>query len=87
MDGITDSMDPEFEQTLGDGEGGASLCFSPWGHEELDTTERLNNNKRTISKCPTCRVQGSSPIAKSTNRSPWRLKEGWHKSGSGTVVS
>ena len=34
----------EFEQTLGDGEGQGSLvCCSPWTHEELDTTEWLNN--------------------------------------------
>ena len=27
----------EFEQTLADGEGQASLvCCSPWGHKELD---------------------------------------------------
>ena len=33
----------EFEQTLGDSEGQASLeCCSPWGHKELDMTERLN---------------------------------------------
>ena len=42
----------EFEQALGDGEGQGSLeCYSPWGHKELDTTERLNNknnnNKKT----------------------------------------
>ena len=36
----------EFEQALGDGEGQGSLaCCSPWGHRELDTTERLNNNR------------------------------------------
>ena len=36
----------EFEQVLGDGEGQRNLaCCSPWGHKELDTTERLNNNK------------------------------------------
>ena len=36
----------EFEQTQGDSEGQRSLvCCSPWGHEESDTTERLNNNK------------------------------------------
>ena len=30
----------EFEQTLGDGEGQGSLvCCSPWGLQELDTTE------------------------------------------------
>ena len=33
----------EFEYTLGvgDGQGGLTSC-SPWGHKELDTTERLN---------------------------------------------
>ena len=35
----------ELEQALGDGEGQESLaCCSPWGHEELDMTEQLNNN-------------------------------------------
>ena len=34
----------EFEQTPGDSKGQGSLvCCSPWGHKELDTTERLNN--------------------------------------------
>ena len=33
----------EFEQTPGDCEGQGSLvCCSPWGFEELDTTECLN---------------------------------------------
>ena len=37
----------EFEQTLGDSEGQGSLsCCSPWGHKELDMTERLNNNNK-----------------------------------------
>ena len=33
----------EFEQTpgVGDGQGGLACC-SPWGHKELDTSERLN---------------------------------------------
>ena len=33
----------EFGQTpgVGDGQGGLACC-SPWGHKELDTTERLN---------------------------------------------
>ena len=32
------------EQTPGDTEGQGSLaCCSPWGCEELDTTQRLNN--------------------------------------------
>ena len=35
----------EFEQTPEDSEGQVSLaCCSPWGHKELDTTQRLNNN-------------------------------------------
>ena len=34
----------EFEQALGYSEGqGRLACCSPWGHKELDTTERLNN--------------------------------------------
>ena len=33
----------EFEQAPGVGAGQGSLaCCSPWGHRELDTTERLN---------------------------------------------
>ena len=39
----------EFEQAPGEGKGQESLvCFSPWGLKELDTTERLNNNKWCI---------------------------------------
>ena len=39
----------EFEQTLGDGEGQGSLAgCSPWGHKELDMTERLKNNNTTL---------------------------------------
>ena len=38
----------EFESTpgVGDRQGGLACC-SPWGHKESDTTERLNNNKKT----------------------------------------
>ena len=33
----------EFGWTLGVGDGqGGLACCSPWGHKELDTTERLN---------------------------------------------
>ena len=33
----------EFEQAPGVGDGQGSLaCWSPWGHKESDTTERLN---------------------------------------------
>ena len=36
-----------FEQTEGDSEGQGSLvCCSPWGRNELDTTERLNDNNK-----------------------------------------
>ena len=36
----------EFEQAPGDGEGQGRLAFcSPWGHKELDMTERLNYSK------------------------------------------
>ena len=32
----------EFEQALGVGDGQESLAYcSPWGHQELDMTERL----------------------------------------------
>ena len=37
----------EFEQAPGDGERQGSLaCCSPWSHEELGTTELLNNNTK-----------------------------------------
>ena len=35
----------EYEQALGDGEGqGTLVCYSPWGCNELDATEQLNNS-------------------------------------------
>ena len=51
----------KFEQAPGDGEGQKSLaCCSPWGHKELDTTERLNNNKSShCSSLPPCLLLGS----------------------------
>ena len=37
----------EFEQALGVGDGQGSLvCYSPWGHKELDMTEQLNNSNK-----------------------------------------
>ena len=45
LDGIINSMDVSFAQTLGDGEGqGGLVCCSPWGYKELDMTDQLNNN-------------------------------------------
>ena len=39
----------EFEQGPGIGDGQGSLaCCSPWGHKELDMTERLNWTEKTI---------------------------------------
>ena len=36
----------EFEQAPGDGNGqGTLVCWSPWGHKELDMTEQLKNRK------------------------------------------
>ena len=49
-DSITDSLSGrESEQTPGDTEGqGSLMCCSPWNRkEELDTAERLNNNRVT----------------------------------------
>ena len=38
----------EFEQTMGDSEGQASLaCCSPWGRKESDTTWQLNNSNKS----------------------------------------
>ena len=39
----------ELGQTSGDGQGQGSLvCCSLWGHKELDTTGRLNNNTNIV---------------------------------------
>ena len=44
--GIIDINGHEFEQILGDSKGQGSLaCCSPWGRQELDMTEQLNNEK------------------------------------------
>ena len=42
----------EFRQALGVGdEQGGLVCCSPWGHKELDTTEQLNNNNKSLKTC------------------------------------
>ena len=39
----------EFDQAPGNGEGQGSLaCCSQWGCKKSDTTERLNNNNKSI---------------------------------------
>ena len=41
LDGITEFNGREFEQAPGDGEGqGSLMCCSPWGYNELDTTDK-----------------------------------------------
>ena len=43
LDSITNSMDTEFEQALGVGDGPGSLaCCSPWGRKKSDSAEWLN---------------------------------------------
>ena len=43
----------ECEQALGDGERqGGLVCCSPWGREESDTTERLNDILSRNGLCP-----------------------------------
>ena len=49
----------EFEQAPGDGDGqGGLACCSPWGCQELDTTERLNNNKMHAKSLQSCLTLG-----------------------------
>ena len=52
----------ELGQTPRNGEGqGGLACYSPWGHKELDRTERLkrqlNNNKDTTTHLLECQNQ------------------------------
>ena len=58
LDGTTDSTDISLSKLTGDSEGQERLaCCSPWGHKELDTTERLdiNNNVSMTSSTLTLR--------------------------------
>ena len=48
LEGITNSMDMSLNKLreLGVGEAQGNLaCCSPWGHKELDMTERLNSDE------------------------------------------
>ena len=42
LDDITDSMDMGLSKLQGMVKQGSLVCYSPWGHKELDTTEQLN---------------------------------------------
>ena len=47
LDGITDTTDitlSKLREIVKDREACCAVC-SPWGRKELDTTERLNNNR------------------------------------------
>ena len=69
LNAIIDLNGAKFEQTPGDSEGqGRLLCCSPWGHKELDTTERLNKcvslviSKSTfLHSAPRCLSQQIAP--------------------------
>ena len=59
-----------FEKTLGSSEGHGSLMFcSPWGHEESDMTDQLNNNSiyLTLDLCALLRFM---PTTKSSGKFP-----------------
>ena len=50
LDGITDSVDMSLSklwEIVEDREALRAAC-GPWGHKELDMTERLNNNNNSI---------------------------------------
>ena len=50
----------ESEQTSGDNEVQGSLaCYRPWGHKELDTTERLNNKSNYGERSLICSIYPS----------------------------
>ena len=42
LDGISDSMDMSLSKLREVVFGPGLACYSPWGHKESDTTERLN---------------------------------------------
>ena len=68
LDGITDSMDHEFEQAQGVDNGQGSLvCCSPLGRKELDATEQLNwielNFSRAEAQCTRSGPEGRVEIA------------------------
>ena len=48
LDGITDLMDmslSKLQETVKERQG-SLVCCTPWGCEQLDTTEQLNNNDK-----------------------------------------
>ena len=64
----------EFEQAPGVGdEQGSLVCFSPWGHKESDTTERLStaqNNNLPLQSFLTIQLSGTKHITIAVQPSP-----------------
>ena len=46
LDSVTDSVDINLSKLWEIVEDRGLVCYSPWGHKELDTTQKLNNNKK-----------------------------------------
>ena len=44
LDGITDSMDVSLNKLQEMVKDSSLVCYSPWGHKELDMTEQLNSS-------------------------------------------
>ena len=65
----------EFEQAPGDGERQGSLaCCSPWGCEELDMTEQLNNK---------CSLYSSTLATSCEELTHWKRVRRWEGLGAG----
>ena len=44
LDGITDSMDVSLNKLQEMVKDSSLVCYSTWGHKELDMTEQLNSS-------------------------------------------
>ena len=79
LDGITDSMDIEFEQAPGDGEGQGSLAScSPWGHKESDTTLATEEQ-------PFITKFGASSVAQSVKNLPAMQETACNSEDTGSI--
>ena len=61
-----DGRESEWTPGVGDGQGGLACC-GPWGHKELDTTERLNNPP----------VSKGNPGMRPSSSQSYRGLDGW----------
>ena len=81
----------EYKQVLGVGDGqGGLACCSPWGHKELDTTERLNwteLNRCQSTESVSVHDRSSSAVWESWNLSKQNPGEkGWDSQSLGEIV-